>query len=113
METKKKVQTKLHLKVGDTVEVIAGNKKRERGEVVKIDRIKQRAIVRGVNMVVKHQKPSASNPNGEIIEKEGTIHLSNLMVVDPKSDKPRRTGRKLDDAGKLQRYFKEHTSLKA
>ncbi len=113
MDTKKKMHVKLHLKVGDTVQVIAGNNKKERGEIVQIDRVKQRAIVRGVNMVTKHQKPSASNPNGEIIEKEGSIHLSNLMVIDPKSDKPRRTGRKLDDKGKLQRYFKEHTSLKA
>lgn len=115
MDTKKKKQTKLHIKVGDTVEVIAGKGKasKARGEVLRIDRDKQRAVVKGVNMITKHQKPSASNPNGEIIEKEGSIHLSNLMVVDPKSGKPRRTGRKLDDQGKLQRYFKEHTSLKA
>ncbi len=113
MNNKKNKQTKLHLKIGDNVEVIAGNAKGKRGRVIRIDRDKMRAFIGGVNMVTRHVKPSASQPNSEVIQKEASIHMSNIMVIDPSTDKPRRTGRKLDDKGKLQRYFKEHTSLKA
>ncbi len=112
MNTKKNKQTKLHLKIGDNVQIIAGNAKGEQGRVIKIDREKMRAFVGGVKMVTRHIKPSASQPDSKLIQKEASIHLSNIMVIDPKNDKPRRTGRKLDDKGKLQRYFKEHTSLK-
>lgn len=111
MERKKNKQAKLHIKVGDLVKVIAGNSKDKEGRVLEIDRKKLRAIVEGANMIHKHQKPTASNPDGEIVEMEGSIHLSNLMVIDSATGKARRTGRKLDEKGKLQRYFKEHTSL--
>lgn len=112
MKEKNQKKIKLHIKTGDKVMVIAGDSKGKEGEVVSVDLKKQRAIVQGLNMVKKHQKPSASNPNGEIVEMEAPIHISNLMVMDPDSGKPRRTGRRRNSEGKLERYFKEHSSVK-
>ena len=69
---------------------------------------KSRALVEGVNMVSKHTKPNATSPQGGIIKKESSIHISNLMVVDPKSGDATRMGRKIDDkTGKLTRYSKK------
>lgn len=112
MERKKNKQPKLHLKAGDKVRVIAGNEKGNEGRVIKVFMEKRRAIVESLNIRYKHQKPSANTPQGEIIEMEGSIHISNLMVIDPSTGEPRRTGRKKNEEGKLERYFKEHTSKK-
>lgn len=112
MERKKNKQPKLHLKKGDRVKVLAGNDKGSEGEVLKVFPEKQRAIVEGVNMRIKHTKPSANNPNGSREELEMSVHISNLMVIDPATSKPRRTGKTKDESGKLVRYFKEHTSKK-
>ena len=112
MERRKNKQAKLHLRKDDLVEVIAGNDKGKRGKVLEVDIKNRRAIVEGVNMVKKHLKPSASNPEGAIVDQEASVHVSNLMVVNPENDKPRRTKRVLDDNGKLKREFKTHTSLK-
>ena len=69
---------------------------------------KSRAIVEGVNMVSKHSKPNAANPQGGIVKQEAPIHISNLMIVDPKSGDATRIGRKRDDkTGKLVRYSKK------
>ena len=68
---------------------------------------KERAIVEGVNMVAKHTKPSAQNPQGGIIRKEAPIHVSNLMLLDPETGKPTRIGRRRNEAGKLVRYSKK------
>jgi large subunit ribosomal protein L24 len=97
-------QTKLHIKSGDTVMVIAGNSKGKTGVIKAVITEKSRAIVEGVNLQTKHVKPSASNPQGGIEKREGSIHISNLMVLE--NGKPVRTGRKLNDKGKLQRYSK-------
>jgi large subunit ribosomal protein L24 len=97
---------KLHIKKGDKVMVIAGNHKGESGEVTEVLVVKQRAIVSGVNMISRHSKPTSQNPQGGIVKEEGTIHISNLMVIDPKTGKPARTGRQLDNSGKLVRFFK-------
>lgn len=97
---------KLHLKKGDKVRILSGNDKGKEGEILEVFPSKYRAIVSGYNMVTKHTKPSATNPNGGIEKSEASIHLSNLMVIDPASGKPARTGRKLSDNGKLERYFK-------
>ena len=97
-------QTKLHIKTGDTVMVIAGNSKGKTGVIKSVITEKSRAIVEGVNLQTKRVKPSASNPQGGIEKREGSIHISNLMVVE--NGKPVRTGRKLNDKGKLQRYSK-------
>ena len=98
---------KIHIKKGDTVQVIAGNDKGSTGKVLEINRQKYRAVVEGVNMVTKHKKPSASNPEGGIQQTEAGVHISNLMVVDPSSGKASRIGRKINDEGKLQRYSKK------
>jgi large subunit ribosomal protein L24 len=99
------MQIKLHIKVGDTVKVISGESKNQEGKVLKIDRSKMRALVEGVNMVKKHAKPSASDPQGGIIEMEAGLHISNLMVV--VNGQPSKIGRKLNDKGNLVRYSKK------
>jgi large subunit ribosomal protein L24 len=96
------MQKKLHIKVGDTVKVLSGEPKGKEGKVLTIDRKKERATVEGVNVVKRHTKPSASEPQGGIIDKEGTIHISNLMVV--VKGQATRIGRKEDAKGKLVRY---------
>jgi large subunit ribosomal protein L24 len=98
---------KLHLKKGDTVKVIAGEAKGEQGKVIRVIVDKNRAVVEGVNIVSKHKKPSASSPQGGIVKEEAPIHISNLMVLDPKSGEPSRIGRKIGDNGKLVRYAKK------
>lgn len=99
--------SKLHIKKGDTVYVNAGEDKGKTGKVLKVLVEKQRAIVEGVNMVSKSQKPNAKNPQGGIVKMEAPIHISNLNVVDPKSGKPTRIGRHLNDEGKLVRFAKK------
>jgi large subunit ribosomal protein L24 len=106
MERKFNKQPKLHIKKGDTVKVIAGDDKGKEGKVLEIAAAKNRAIVEGINVVTKHQKPSAGKPEGGIKKTEASIHISNLMLVDPASGKTTRVGRKADDKGKLQRYAK-------
>lgn len=106
MERKFNKIPKLHVKSGDTVQVIAGNSKGKTGKIVEILVKKNRVIVEGVNIIKKHIKPSAQNPQGEIREVEGSIHISNVKLVDPSTGKPTRTGRKANEAGKLQRYSK-------
>lgn len=99
--------SKLRIKKGDTVYVNTGKSKGATGKVVKVFVEEQRAIVEGVNMVSKSQKPNAKNPQGGIIKMEAPIHISNLNVVDPKSGKPTRIGRRLNSEGKLVRYAKK------
>jgi large subunit ribosomal protein L24 len=101
------MQKKLHIKKGDTVVVISGNSKGQEGKVLNVVRDNDRAIVEGVNMVSKHTKPNSKSPQGGIIKKEATIHVSNLMLKDPKTGKPTRIGRRLDKNGKLVRYSKK------
>ena len=99
--------SKLHIKKGDTVYVNAGEDKGRTGKVLKVFVEKQRAIVEGLNMVSKSQKPSAKNPQGGIVKQEASIHISNLNVLDPKTGKPTRIGRKSNADGKLVRYAKK------
>lgn len=101
------MSVKLHIKKGDMVQVVAGDNKGKQGKVLKVEVSKQRAIVEGVNICKKATKPNAQNPQGGIIEKEAPIHVSNLMVLDPKSGKPTKVGRKADAKGKLVRYAKK------
>lgn len=98
---------KLHIKKGDIVIVNAGVNKGEEGKVLQVFPDKQRAIVEGINMVSKHTKPNAENPQGGIIKKEAPIHISNLNVKDPSTGKATRVGRKLNDNGKLVRFSKK------
>lgn len=99
------MQKKLHIKVGDTVKVMIGTSKGQQGKVVSIDRNKNRATIEGVNMIKKHVKPSATNPQGSIEDREGSVHISNLMVVE--NGVPTRVGRRENAEGKLVRYSKK------
>lgn len=101
------MSVKLHIKKGDTVVVLAGNDKGQQGKVLQVLVKDQRAIVEGLNMVKKHTKPNAKHPQGGIIEQEAAIHISNLQLVDPKTGKPTRVGRKENADGKLVRYSKK------
>ncbi|GHS89720.1 50S ribosomal protein L24 [Bacteroidia bacterium] len=97
---------KLHIKKGDTVKVLAGNDRNKEGKILSVLVAKQRAIVEGVNLVSKHTKPNAKSPQGGIIKKEASIHVSNLMLVN--NGTASRIGRKTDDkTGKLVRYSKK------
>jgi len=87
--------SKIKLKKGDTVKVISGESRGTQGKIVSIDVKKERAIVEGVNMISKSEKPSAKNTNGGIVKKEGSIHISNLMFVE--GGKTVRLGRKLNE----------------
>jgi large subunit ribosomal protein L24 len=98
---------KFHVKKGDLVKVISGNSKGKEGKITEMLPEKQRAIVEGINVVTKHLKPTAQSPNGSIEKREASIHISNLMVVDPSNGTPTRIGRKLNKDGKLQRYSKK------
>lgn len=98
--------SKLKIKSGDTVKVIAGDHKSEQGKVLKVDREKNRAIVEGVNLVSKHTKPNAKNPQGGIVKKEAPIHISNLALIDPKTKEATRVGYEVRD-GKKVRFSKK------
>ena len=89
------------------VYVNAGDSKGQQGKVLKVDVAKQRAIVEGVNICKKATKPNAKNPQGGIVEQEAPIHISNLQVVDAKTGKPTKVGRKVNAEGKIVRYAKK------
>lgn len=107
MEKKNNKQPKLKIRKGDLVQIIAGDSKGKQGKVLEVLLSENRAVVEGANLVSKHTKPNAANPNGGIVKKEAPIHVSNLMVVDPKSGKPSRVGRTKDAAGKTIRVAKK------
>ena len=98
---------KLHIKKGDTVYVNAGDDKGKTGRVLEVQVKKNRAIVEGTNIVSKSTKPTAKYPQGGIVKLEAPVHISNLNVVDPKTGKPTRIGRRRNEAGKLVRYAKK------
>jgi len=97
---------KIHIKKGDTVYVNAGNDKGKTGKVLSVNVSEDRAIVEGINMVSKHTKPNSKQPQGGIIKQEAAIHISNLNLIDPQSNKPTRVGYKTVD-GKKVRYAKK------
>ncbi|HKJ48796.1 MULTISPECIES: 50S ribosomal protein L24 [Christiangramia] len=101
--------TKLKIKSGDTVRVIAGDHKGQEGKVQKVLIEKNKAIVEGVNMISKHEKPSASNPQGGIKEKEAPIHISNLSLID-KNGETTRVGYREED-GKKVRFSKKSNEV--
>lgn len=97
--------SKLHIKKGDTVYINAGNDKGKTGRVLTVEVKKERAIVEGANMVLKNVKPNAKNPQGGIVKKEASIHISNLNLME--NGKPVRVGRKRNNDGKLVRISKK------
>lgn len=99
--------SKLNIKKGDTVYVLAGDDRGKTGRVLSVDAAKNRAIVEGINMVTKSTKPNAKHPQGGLIKMEAPINISNLNLLDPKSDKPTRVGYKLDSKGEKVRYSKK------
>jgi large subunit ribosomal protein L24 len=110
--TKQKISVgKLRVRKGDTVVVTAGNDKGKKGKVLEIIKEKNRAIVEKVNIITKHVKPSANHPEGGIEKTEASIHISNIMLVDPATGEPTKVGRKLNDDGKLQRFSKKNGEL--
>ena len=101
--------TKLKIKSGDTVKVIAGDHKGSEGKVQKVLSDKNKAIVEGVNMVKKHTKPSAQNPQGGIVEKEAPIQISNLSLLTSKGEATR-AGFRMED-GKKVRFSKKSNEV--
>ena len=99
--------SKLHIKKGDTVYVNAGEDKGKTGRVLRVLVKENRAVVEGINMVSKHTKPNAKNPQGGIVKMEAPIHISNLNLLDPKSNKATSIGRRVNEAGVLVRYSKK------
>jgi len=100
------MSTKLKIKIGDTVRVISGSSKGSEGKILLIDRKKSRVKVEGVNIRKKHVKPSASRPQGGMEDIEGSIHISNVMVVN--GAVASRLGRKKSDDGKFVRFLKKN-----
>ncbi len=97
--------TKLRVKKGDEVIVLTGREKGKKGSVLKVMPKDQRLLVQGVNMVKRHTRPSQANPGG-IIEKEGSLHVSNVAHVDPKTGEPTRVGYRYLDDGRKVRFAK-------
>ncbi|MDJ0955043.1 MAG: 50S ribosomal protein L24 [Acidimicrobiia bacterium] len=93
---------KIKIKTGDTVRIIAGDHKGSEGKVVRVIRDKNKAIIEGINMVSKHEKPSAQNPQGGIVKKEAPINISNLALLDPKSGETTRVGYEVRDGKKVR-----------
>jgi large subunit ribosomal protein L24 len=93
---------KLKIKTGDTVRIIAGDHKGTEGKVVTVDRVKNKAIIEGANMVSKHEKPSAKNPQGGIVKKEAPIHISNLSLIDGKSGDTTRVSFEMREGKKVR-----------
>lgn len=93
---------KLKIKTGDTVQIISGDHKGSEGKVIRVLRDRNKAIIEGVNMVSKHEKPSAKNPQGGITKKEAPIHISNLALIDPKSGDATRVGYEVRDGLKVR-----------
>lgn len=101
------VNYKLKFKKGDTVMVITGNSKGKSGRVLEILKDKNRVLIEGINIITKHSKPTKANPDGGIIKKEAPIHLSNIMLMDPKTNQPTRVGRRVNAKDKIVRYAKK------
>ena len=99
--------SKINIKKGDMVYVNAGDDRGKTGRVLTVIAAKGRAIVEGVNIVTKATKPSAKHPQGGLVKMEAPINISNLNVIDPKTGKPTRVGRRRNDEGKLVRYAKK------
>ena len=99
--------SRLNIKKGDTVYVLAGEDKGRKGRVLSVDADKNRAVVEGINIVSKSTKPSAKHPQGGIIKMEAPINISNLALLDPKSGKPTRVGIRIGENGEKVRYAKK------
>jgi large subunit ribosomal protein L24 len=93
---------KFKIKKGDKVIAIAGKDKGRTGEVLRVERKEERVLVQGLNMVKRHQRPSQASPGG-IMEKEASVHISNVALIDPKGSEPTRVGYKVIEGGRKVR----------
>lgn len=98
--------SKVNIRKGDNVYVLSGEDKGKTGRVLKVDAKKERVLVEGVNFVMKAMKPNAKHPQGGLVKMEAPIHISKVNLIDPKSGKPTRIGRKKNSEGKSVRYSK-------
>ena len=96
---------KLKIRKGDTVVVLCGRDKGKTGEVIKVRPKDQRVVVRGVNMIKRHTRPSQTTPGG-VLEREAALHISNLAIADPKDGKPTRVGYRVLEDGRKVRFAK-------
>ena len=98
----------MRIRTDDTVIVISGKDKGRTGKVIRTEPKRDRVYVEGVNMVKRHQAPTAGRPNAQagVIEKEGPVHVSNVAIVDPKDNKPTRVGIRRDETGNRMRITK-------
>ena len=101
---------KFKVRKGDKVTVISGRDKGKTGEILRVDPKRSRVLVQGVNMVKRHQGPTQTNPGG-IIEKEASLHVSNVAHIDPKSNQPTRVGYRIDSGGRKVRFAKRSGEL--
>ena len=102
---------KIKIKKGDKIVVITGSSKGSTGNVLVLDRENNRVIVEGVNMIKKHAKPSTKSPQGGIVEREASIHISNVALADPKTGDPSRIGFRFNSDGKKERYSKKSNQV--
>lgn len=109
MLRKRNLIPKLHLRKGDTVQILTGDDKGKRARVMEVFPKERKAIVEGMNLVTEHTKPNAKNPKGGIVKKEAPIHVSNLMVVDAKTNEPTRIGRRKVEAGEGKMIWKRYS----
>jgi len=98
---------KLHVKTGDTVKVIAGDERGKTGRITSVITDKNKVVVEGLNLVTKHTKPSAKNPQGGISKVEAPIHASNVALVDAKTGEKVKTAKRKNSQGKTERYSKK------
>ena len=101
----------MNFKVGDKVVVIAGKSKGVEGKIIKTLKKENKVVVEGANIITKHVKPNAANENGGIIKVEAPIHASNVMIIDPKTKKPTRIGKKIDKDKKVRIAIKSSEKL--
>ena len=100
--------TKIKIKKNDIVIVTTGNSKGTKGKVIKVFPKEKKVMVEGANLVSKHSKPNAENPQGGIVKQEAKIHISNLVMIDPKSGDATKIGRRMNEkSGKIIRYSKK------
>jgi large subunit ribosomal protein L24 len=100
-------RVRVHVRRGDLVEVVAGREASRRGRVLRVDTETGRLLVEKINLVKRHTKPTQKNPQGGIIEKEGSLHSSNVRLVCPRCDQPRRVGPKIESNGKRTRFCRK------
>ena len=105
-QTSKRFSPKVNIRKDDTIQVLSGDDKGKKGRVLDVDLVKSRVLVEGVNIISRHTKPNAASPNGGIVKKEAPIHISKVGLLDPKSGKPTRVGRKTEK-GKSVRISKK------